>query len=168
MAEHSAEFGYGVAPGHGRSNFASRIVEFLLYSALVLAPGFLGGLAFFFVARAFFDGAATGMRSFAAAVLPLMVLTFMVAPKIGRDQRTVRVPNLPMWAEIAGMASVGIASMLLLELSTTIPVVELVLSAGFAFILYLWLGGKDRAAPYCLGLVVGALGYVIVLGVPHA
>jgi hypothetical protein len=65
------------------------------------------------------------------------------------------------------MAALGVVSMMLLELSTSIPIVELVLSAGFAFILYLWLGGRDRAAPYCLGLVVGALGYVIVVGVPQ-
>jgi len=162
MTEHSVQHPYA------QRNFATRIVELLLYSALVLAPGFLGGLAFFFVARAFFESAGTGMRSFAAAILPLMVLTFMVAPKIGRDSRRVRVPDLPMWAEIAVMAGLGIVSMLLLELSTSVPIVELVLSAGFAFILYLWLGGKDRAAPYCLGLVVGALGYVIIMGVPHA
>jgi hypothetical protein len=57
--------------------------------------------------------------------------------------------------------------MQLLNLSTSIPIVELVLSAGFSFILYLWADDKDRASPYCLGLVIGSLGYIIILGVPH-
>ncbi len=149
------------------ANFASRVVDFLLFAALVLAPGFLGGLAFFFVGRAFTTGVGAGFRSFAAVILPLMVLTFMVLPRIGQGRGGISVPKLPMWAEIGLMAVLGVISMMLLELSTSIPIVELVLSAGFSFILYLWLGGKDRAAPYCLGLVVGALGYVIVVGVPQ-
>ncbi|OLF05663.1 hypothetical protein [Actinophytocola xanthii] len=27
--------------------------------------------------------------------------------------------------------------------------------------------GRDRAAPYCLGLVIGSLGYVILVGIPQ-
>jgi hypothetical protein len=151
---------------YSKDNFASRIVHFLLFAALVLAPGFLGGLAFFFVVRAFINGVAPGFRSFAAVILPLMALTFMVLPKMGRARDGIRVPRMPIWAAIGTMAVLGVISMMLLGLSTSIPIVELVMSAGFSFILYLWLGGRDRAAPYCLGLVVGALGYVIIVGVP--
>ena len=151
---------------YDQANFAQRVVHFLEFVALVLAPGFLGGLAFFFVGHAFTLGVANGLRSFAAVILPLMVLTFMMLP-IGRDRSESRAPMLPTWAQIGLMAVLGVLSMMLLELSTTIPIVELVLASGFAFILYMWRGGKDRAAPYCLGLVVGALGYVIIVGVPQ-
>jgi hypothetical protein len=100
-----------------------------------------------------------------------MVLAFVYAGRKLSDEagprRGVDLPELPMLAEVAIMAVVGGISMLLLELSTTIPIVELVLATGFSFIVYVLGEGRDRAAPYCLGLVIGSLGYVIIVGVPH-
>jgi hypothetical protein len=157
-----------------QDNYAKRIVIGIMWTALIVAPLFLGGLAFFFVVRAFTSGFTAGLRSFAAVALPLMVLTFVVAPKLAKNRRAGvsaspagRIPDIPLWLATAGMAVVGGVLMQLLNISTSIPIVELVLSAGFAFILYLWADDRDRAAPYCLGLVIGALGYVIILGVPH-
>jgi hypothetical protein len=85
-----------IAVDYSQANFASRVVHFLLFAALVLAPGFLGGLAFFFVGRAFTTGVAAGFRSFAAVILPLMVLTFLVLPRISRGRDAITVPKLPM------------------------------------------------------------------------
>jgi hypothetical protein len=157
-----------------QENLAKRIVIGIMWTALIVAPLFVGGLAFFFVVRAFASGFTAGLRSFAAVMLPLMVLTFVVAPKLSRDRRAETVtaarrniPDIPLWLATTGMAAAGAVLMQLLNISTSIPIVELILSAGFAFILYLWADDRDRAAPYCLGLVIGALGYVIVLGVPH-
>lgn len=156
-----------------QENYAKKIVIGIMWTALIVAPLFLGGLAFFFVVRAFAGGFTVGLRSFAAVVLPLMVLTFVVAPKLSRGRRSEIpavpgwIPGFPLWLATIGMAAVGAVMMQLLTISTSIPIVELVLSAGFSFILYLWADDRDRAAPYCLGLVIGALGYVIILGVPH-
>ncbi|MEV4319924.1 hypothetical protein [Actinocrispum sp. NPDC049592] len=179
----------GDAVSNRNDNLARNIIHAIMWTALIVAPGFLGALATFFVARAFSDGFLSGLRSFAAVLLPLMVLTFVVAPKLGRDRDNTAtdgttgdndhqagddakalarsVDSLPLWLATLGMAAVGAVMMQLLNLSTSIPIVELVLSAGFSFILYLWADDKDRAAPYCLGLVIGALGYIIILGVPH-
>jgi hypothetical protein len=156
-------------------NHARKIVIGIMWAALIIAPLFLGGLAFFFVVRAFVNGFTVGLRSFAAVMLPLMVLTFVVAPKLTSRKRNEsfekqpdrRIPDPPLWLATVGMAVVGGVMMQLLTISTSIPIVELVLSSGFSFILYLWADDRDRAAPYCLGLVIGALGYVIILGVPH-
>ncbi|MFF1614847.1 hypothetical protein ACFVYA_44420 [Amycolatopsis sp. NPDC058278] len=165
-----------------QDNLAKKTVIGIMWSALIIAPVFLGGLAFFFVARAFMSGFTVGLRSFAAVVLPLMVLTFVVAPKLGQRRRSGTEPEsppnrifelpawlvgMPLWLATIGMTAAGAIMMQLLTISTSIPIVELVLAAGFSFILYLWSDDRDRAAPYCLGLVIGALGYVIILGVPH-
>lgn len=158
-------------------DFARGLMKFLMNAALVIAPGFLGCLAVYFVAKAFLDGVGPGFRSLAAVVFPLMVLAFVYAGRgmangqevnaADRKRRTVDLPDIPVLAEVAAMTVVGAISMLLLELSTTIPVVELVLATGFSFIVYVLGEGRDRAAPYCLGLVIGSLGYVIIVGVPH-
>src|SRR6185295_7115606 len=68
-------------------NSAKRIIAGMMWTALVVAPLLVGGLAFFFVVRAFSDGFGAGIRSFAAVVLPLMVLTFVVASKLSRRNR---------------------------------------------------------------------------------
>lgn len=166
-------------------DFARGLMKFLMNAALVIAPGFLGCLAVYFVAKAFLDGVGPGFRSLAAVVFPLMVLAFayagrgMANPQVpdaaddreaitpDRNKRKVDLPDIPVLAEVAAMTGVGAISMLLLELSTTIPVVELVLATGFSFIVYVLGEGRDRAAPYCLGLVIGSLGYAIIVGVPH-
>ncbi|MCE7003628.1 hypothetical protein LWC34_12435 [Kibdelosporangium philippinense] len=164
MADYRAD----VDPGF---RIARELMKFLMNAALVVAPAFLGGLAIFFVSRAFVAGVGSGFRSLAAIVFPLMVLAFVYAgKKLSHEverQRKVELPELPTLAEVAIMAVVGGVSMLLLELSTTIPIVELVLATGFSFIVYVLGQGRDRAAPYCLGLVIGSLGYVIIVGVPH-
>jgi hypothetical protein len=138
-------------------------------AALIIAPAFLGGLAVFFVAQAFSGGVGAGLRSFAAAIFPLMVLAFVKAGHLTSANRRkgLQLPDLPIVAEVVLMAIAGAVCMMLLELSTSIPIVELVMATGFSFIVYVLSEGRDRAAPYCLGLVIGSLGYVIVIGVPH-
>jgi hypothetical protein len=86
---------------------------------------------------------------------------------VNRSAVSPTVTNLPVAVEVALMAAAGVVSMMLLELSTSIPIVELVLATGFSFVVYVLSEGRDRAAPYCLGLVIGSLGYVIVIGVPQ-
>ena len=52
-----------------------------------------------------------------------------------------------MLAEVTATAVAGAVRMLLLELSTSIPIVELVPTTGVAFIVYVLGEGRDRAAP---------------------
>lgn len=160
-----------------QDNLAMNVIHAILWTALIVAPAFLGVLASVFVVRAFSGGFLPGLRSFASILLPLVVLTFAVAPQFvqnqqGAQRRDRKAPlrrkaKLSLWQATALMAAAGALMMQLLKLSTSIPIVELVLATGFAFILYLWADSKDHAAPYCLGLVIGALGYIVIVGVPH-
>ena len=160
-----------------QDNLAMSVIHAILWTALIVAPAFLGVLATVFVVRAFSGGFLPGLRSFASILLPLVVLTFVVAPQFAQNQQGAatrdkkepprREAKLSLWQATALMAAAGALMMQLLKLSTSIPIVELVLATGFAFILYLWADSKDHAAPYCLGLVIGALGYIVIVGVPH-
>jgi hypothetical protein len=69
-----------------QDNLARSIIHAILWTALIVAPGFLGVLATFFVIRGFSGGFLSGLRSFAAVLLPLMILTFVVAPRLSRDR----------------------------------------------------------------------------------
>lgn len=162
MTEHELDTDY-------RGSYLARgLITFLMNTALVIAPGFLGALAIYFVVHAFGVNLGTGLRSFAAVIFPLMVLAFVKAGQLmGEKRRTINLPELPIAVEVGAMAAVGVVSMMLLELSTTIPIVELVMASGFSFIVYVLSEGRHRAAPYCLGLVIGSLGYVILVGVPQ-
>jgi hypothetical protein len=147
-------------------DWGSQLVEDLLFPfSRFAAPGFLLALMIFFVAQAFAGSIGQGLRSFAAVLLPLMVLTFLV--KSSWDTSSW-IGRIPAWASFSAMVMLAVATMKLLMLSTSAPVAELVLSSAFSIIALSGFRGeeRDRAVPYCLGTVLGALGYVVVLGVP--
>lgn len=145
-----------------QSNWGTSLVERLLIPfSLFAAPGMLLGLIIFFLVQAFSTGVGPGFRSFAAVLLPLMALTLLVVTKA-----TPSMDRIPGWIAFAGMVIVAAAAMQLLTLSTSIPIVQLVLSAAFSLIVFVRRADSERLAPYCLGIVLGALGYVVILGVP--
>jgi hypothetical protein len=136
------------AQSNGRTdNLAMRTIEAILWIALVVAPAFLGALSTFFVVRAFSVGFLPGFRSFAAVLLPLMFLTFVVAQKFSHDKKDATVEHeeatlnqrqkpssakregkfskwvadLRPWQATALMAATGAVMMQLLQLSTSIP-----------------------------------------------
>jgi len=147
-------------------NWGSQLVERLLFPfSTFAAPGFLLMLMIFFVAQSFAGSVEQGLRSFAAVLLPLMVLTFLV--KSSWDTSSW-IGRTPAWASFSAMVTLAVATMKLLTLTTSAPAAELVLSSAFSIIA---LSGfrredRDRAVPFCLGTVLGALGYVVVFGVP--
>lgn len=64
------------------NNWGARAVDHILYPiALFATPAFLAVLTVYFVVHAFTRGAGSGVRSFAAVLLPLMVLALLVAFK---------------------------------------------------------------------------------------
>src|SRR5689334_8793259 len=86
--------------------FARGLMTFLMNAALVIAPGFLGCLAVYFVAKSFLAGVGPGFRSLAAVVFPLMVLAFVYAGRglsddqeantAARSGRKVELPDIPV------------------------------------------------------------------------
>ena len=80
-------------------NWGVRLVDFALYPfALVATPAFLLFLMIFFIARAFADSSGSGVRSFSAVLLPLMVLALLVAFKRENLKRAERGFPHPSWS----------------------------------------------------------------------
>jgi hypothetical protein len=147
-------------------NWGVRLVERGLYPfALVAAPAFLLALIVFFVARAFSEGLQPGVRSFAAVLLPLMIMTFIAKY---RPESAGKLARIPGFVAFTVMFVVAGATMQLLTFSTKVPVAELVLSAAFSIIVLGYVQLKRaRVITYCIGTVLGALCYVVLLGFPR-
>jgi hypothetical protein len=146
-------------------NWGVRLVDFALYPfALVATPAFLLFLMIFFIARAFADSSGSGVRSF-SAVLLLMVLALLVAFKRENLKRAERVGNL--WVFI-GTLAIGLGVMELLRLTPTgVPASELVLSGSFSVLLFSSVSlSRDRAMFYYFGTILGFLSYVVLFGFP--
>lgn len=155
----------GAGPEDG-PNWGVRLVERGLYPfALAAAPAFLLALIVFFVARAFTDGLQSGVRSFAAVLLPLMVMTFIAKY---RPESAGKLARIPGFLAFIIMFVIAGAMMQLLTFSTKAPVAELVLSAAFSIIVlgYIQLE-RARVITYCIGTVLGALCYVVLFGFPR-
>jgi hypothetical protein len=148
------------------NNWGARAVDHVLYPiALFAAPAFLVVLTVYFVAQAFSRSAGDGVRSFAAVLMPLMVLALLVAFKRSSLRRAAAVPNL--WVFVATLG-IGLAVMTLLKFTpTSVPVPELVISASFSILIFSRVAlGRDKMMFYYFGMVLGFLTYVIVLGFP--
>ncbi|RLP93315.1 hypothetical protein EAD89_06690 [Micromonospora sp. BL4] len=152
---------------HEESNWGSRFIEGALYPfAQVAAPGLLLILMIWFVTRGFAEGVGDGVRSFAGVLLPLMALTFLVKTTQGseRDPKS-GIMAIPSWASFLAMLIIAGVTLQLLSVSTTIPIVELVVSAAFSIITFMRTS-RTHYVSYCLGTVLGALGYLVLFGVP--
>jgi hypothetical protein len=147
-------------------NWGVRLIDLALYPfALVATPGFLLFLMIFFVGRAFANSSGSGVRSFSAVLLPLMVLALLVAFKREKLKRAERVGNL--WIFV-GTLLIGLGVMELLSLAPTgVPISELVLSGSFSVLLFSSVSlSRDRAMFYYFGTILGFLSYVVLLGFP--
>jgi hypothetical protein len=146
-------------------NWGVRLIEHGLYPfALAAAPAFLLALIIYFVARAFTGGLQPGIRSFAAVLLPLMIMTFIAKYRPDSAGKLARIPGFVAFTIMFVVAG---AMMQLLTFSTKVPLPELVLSAAFSIIVlgYFQLN-RSRVITYCIGTVLGALSYVVLLGFP--
>ncbi|MGH3799712.1 MAG: hypothetical protein ACRDTD_06180 [Pseudonocardiaceae bacterium] len=164
--------GYGPSPGpsrpqanRDRPNWGKSLIDQVLFPIAIFGtPLVLAGMIVFFIIRAFAQGGTpAGFRAFAAVLLPLMILTVYVA--LGRKPSTKQIPGSLAFAI---SVAVALGAMFLLTLSLTLPVVELVFSAALALIIYVWsVDDASDTAPYSLGMILGTLGYIVVLGVPN-
>jgi hypothetical protein len=175
-----------------RSNWGTRLVLTFLYPfALIAAPVFLLALLIYFVVTAFMDGGiGTGIRSVAAALIPLMVLTFIIqynkSPVRRISTERAEIPShrvarsrLAEWLRSSsdpskkgaralvfiGSLAAGALVMSTLQLSTTIPIGELVASGAFSVLVgSLVTLEKEHYIIYYFGFILGVLGFVTLLG----
>lgn len=140
------------------------IHKFLFPFALFATPSFLLLLMAVFVARAFGDDLYSGVRSFAAVLLPLMVMTFLL---VFRKEMVKNVERLPPWIAFLGSITLGLGVMALLSTSSSIPATEMVLSGSFSILLMSYVAiGQERRIVYFFGMVLGLLDYIVVFGFP--
>jgi hypothetical protein len=151
-----------------QENWGTMVITRIIYPvALVATPGFLLLLMVFFVAQSFSNGISAGVRSFSAVLLPLMVLTLLTKFRKEQLQRAERFNNGLVFVFTL---LVGLAVMELLTIAPTgVPLAELVVSGSFSVLLFslaAFPDDKDKAMFYYFGMILGFLGYVIVLGFP--
>lgn len=181
------------ANANEQSNWGTRLVlKFLYPFALIAAPVFLLVLLIYFVVTAFIDGGiGTGIRSVAAALIPLMVLTFIIqynkSPlRMISAGSTTETPShrvarsrVAEWLRSSsdpskkgaralvfiGSLAAGALVMSTLQLSTSIPIGELVASGAFSVLVgSLVTLEKEHYIIYYFGFILGVLGFVTLLG----
>lgn len=155
-------------PSRAESNWGEGLIHGLLYPfASFAAPAFLLLLVVFFIWRAFAVDLSSGLRSFAAALLPLMIVTYLTtARRADLSSRTARVPN---WITFVAMLIIGAVLMPIVSISGSVPIAELVLSGCFSVLVggYVLIEDRDKAMSYYFGLILGVLGSVVLTGLPH-
>ena len=144
------------------------LIHRILYPfASFAAPAFLLVLLVFFIWRAFTVDLPSGLRSFAAALLPLMIVTYMTTAR--RSDLSRRTAQVPSWLTFVVMLGVGAALMPIVSISGSVPVAELVLSGCFSVLVggYVLIEDRDKTMSYYFGLILGVLGSVVLAGLPH-
>jgi hypothetical protein len=158
-----------VDPGQDEKlTWGERLVYAVLYPlAQVIAPGFTFVLMVRFVWRAFDYGLGSGVRSFAAELLPLLIVTYLTNLRQG-DRIAVLASKVPNWATFGCMLVVGALLLPVISMSSAVPLAELVLSGCFSILVcgLVLSANRDKAMAYYFGFVLGALGVVVVSGLP--
>ncbi|MEU1393656.1 MULTISPECIES: hypothetical protein [unclassified Nonomuraea] len=170
-------------------DWAERFIRNVLYPVVALAaPILLFVILIYLVFAAYGHGVAAGIRSTVGALIPAIVLIFMV--KIygngeSRRENRSRFWNRSPWLYLiaffvvtivilrlltgSGTANEFAAPVAALGIKSPVPVVELVYSAALCLIIFSRLRIRDnkRKASISLGVVLGALFYVLLYGVPE-
>ncbi|WP_435280659.1 hypothetical protein [Streptomyces koelreuteriae] len=160
--------------GRGKDWGTALVEDFIYPVAVFLAPASLLVLMVFFVIRAFTHGLDDGIRSFAAAALPLVGLAFLSRIVHHSGTTTTRkgpafAPNVPNYVFFIISVAVSVGAMILLTVSTEAPLSELATSAAFSALAFFSMQSgrhSDRTAIYSLGTVLGALAFIVIAGVP--
>ena len=132
-----------------------------------LPPAILLGLMAFFVGTAFDSGFRPGIRSFAAVLLPLSLVTFVYVfqrvwlARLG----TMAAAGAFLIALVVGL--IIMAAIQLYARTSPAPITELVLSASFSLLVFSHATIRwNQISAYSYGMMCGMLLYIILLGFP--
>ena len=149
--------------------------EFVRIAVMLITLGSLGLICFYLVSKAFEIDTASGLRSVAGIMLPLVVGGFLAVFQRDLFERAGRIP--PVIAFLLAVVF-AVAVMLLIENIESLraaPIAEIVVAAGLSILLYSpgSMPGLGQASTrnevwmaYYFGMVSGMLGYVVLLGMP--
>lgn len=152
--------------GADTSNWGTLLINGVLYPfALFGAPLFLAALLIYLIAEDFSDSVNDGLRSFAAALLPLMVVTFLWVFRSEPVADSIeRVPRLVAFTATLG---IGVLVMALLRAASSAPLPELVMSGSFSLLVFSSVTlERDRKVAYFFGIITGFLLFIILWGFP--
>ncbi|MDR7518097.1 MAG: hypothetical protein QN131_02125 [Armatimonadota bacterium] len=149
-------------------NWGTWIIQQVIHPLSVfLPPAILLVLIAYFVLAAFGEGFYPGIRSFAAVLFPLSVVTFAFIFARGWLARLVAFS--PTTSFLLS-SLVGLLVMAVIRFSargSTVPISELVLSASFSLLVFSHASLQgSRVSAYSYGMLSGMMLYIIVLGFP--
>lgn len=155
----------------------SRPYESLCIIVMLAALLGLGAICVYLVVSAFGIDFATGMRSTAGILLPLVVGGFLAVFKRGLFAGTAGLrPSLAF--ALAFVFGAGVMLMLRnIDSLRFAPLPEFIVAAGLTILVYApgsmpgivrETGKSDVWMAYYFGLVTGMLGYVVLIGFPFA
>lgn len=149
--------------------------EFVRIAVMLITLASLGLICLYLVSTAFEIDAATGLRSIAGIMLPLVIGGFLAVFQKALFERAARLP--PVVAFLLAVVF-AVAVMLLIENIESLraaPIAEIVVAAGLSILLYSpgsmpgFVQATDKSEvwmAYYFGMVSGMLGYVVLMGFP--
>lgn len=149
--------------------FGLWLIQHVLHPfAVVATPLITIGLILLLMVRAFRLSLTEGIRSLSAALLPLVVLTFVF---MYQKSLFVEIGNIPTIIGFIASLFIGVAVMIvvrfLANLSFFIPFAEILLSGTLTMLVFSYISlQKSSVLAYCYGMLSGFLIFVILLGAP--
>jgi hypothetical protein len=143
------------------------VYDFARFMTFYGTPLLLAAVGLYLNVQAFGRGPATGFRSLAALLFPVVIASFLYV--FNRDLLRKLGGVSPAPGFLAG-AAMGIVLMLVLELvprASAVPLAELTVSGCFAVLVFSSVASEgDNVFTYYYGALSGLLLYVIVRGLP--
>jgi hypothetical protein len=136
------------------------------FVALYGTPACLGLIGLYLVADAFGSGVATGLRSLASVLLPVIIGSFLLAFNRQALQRVAGVPTA-----IGLLAGLGMGLLVMAALrffaGSPMPLAELLVSGCFAVLVFSSASETaGRGLAWYYGVMTGLLVYLVFWGTP--
>lgn len=149
-------------------NWGTWLIREVIHPLTVFLPlAILLLLMTYFVLAAFNDGFRPGIRSFAAVLLPLSLVTFVFIFQRGW---LATLSTLSAFASFLVSMPIGLIIMVAIRLygrSSTAPITELILSASFSLLVFSHASLRGpKISAYSYGMICGMLLYIVFLGFP--
>lgn len=149
--------------------------EFVRVSVMLVTLASLGFICFYLVTSSFSIDSATGIRSIAGVMLPLVIGGFLAVFKRSLFEKASQLSPSIAFVLAAAFAVVVMLLIENIELLRLAPIAELVVAAGLTILLYApgsmpgFLQATERSdvwMAYYFGMVSGMLGYIVLMGFP--
>lgn len=152
------------------SNWGLTLINKVIHPfTIVFTPIFALVLLVYFIVRSFTVDVSAGVRSFAGALLPLVLVTFIFMFRSHLLETLFGRLNVPVSAGVSfivGLAVMGIARVFA-SIQSVVPVAELLLSGSFSLLVFSYIHiPEKKILAYYYGMVFGFLTYIVFFGFP--